>query len=72
MHRQGVEVFTGGGLKTSVDGRDISVDNGDEVPKENPSARRGAIKLEFDCEQCDMDRGLVISQHKGNEFIYWE
>lgn len=38
----------------------------------NPSDRRTGIKMGFDCEQCVADLELVISQHKGREYTYWQ
>lgn len=40
---------------------------------ENPSGRRHAVAVEFDCEGCG-DHGpieLDLSQHKGNTFVTW-
>lgn len=38
----------------------------------NPSLRRGAVSIDFFCEDCGDDPTLSISQHKGNSVLSWE
>jgi hypothetical protein len=40
----------------------------------NPSTRRDGIVIQFQCEHCHGLEGyheLVISQHKGQEYVFW-
>tara|TARA_Y100001937_G_C7106604_1_gene325362 strand:+ start:1277 stop:1618 length:342 start_codon:yes stop_codon:yes gene_type:complete len=40
---------------------------------DNPSPRgRGAIAVEFWCEQCGSDLTFLILQHKGSTFMGWK
>lgn len=42
---------------------------------ENPSPRRGGIKIAFECESCDnagSKQHLNIVQHKGETFLFWD
>lgn len=86
LHQESVEVFVRGdsneyGTHINADysdevtiGSDVTVEDG------NPSARRSGIKISFWCELCDgldgkedtSDAILIISQHKGQEQMYWE
>lgn len=81
LHQSGVEVY----VRHSEDderGHGVSVDySGDVTVSEdassgNPSGRRDGIKIQFECEQCDgagePSNELVVAQHKGNEFVYWQ
>ena len=38
---------------------------------ENPSEKRGAIRITFWCEICNSYPELDIIQHKGNTFVQW-
>lgn len=38
----------------------------------NPSMRRHATVLMFDCEGCHDNPALIINQHKGISFLKWE
>ena len=52
--------------------------NSNDYAVRNPSTRRQGLRITFDCETCgpeDTARGpleLVILQHKGMTYIYWE
>ena len=41
-----------------------------DLPGENPSDRRGAIEILFDCEFCDGVSSLQIIQHKGTTYVH--
>ena len=34
--------------------------------------RRNCVKIEFKCEHCPNFSTLVLIQHKGNTFLYWD
>lgn len=64
-----VEVFErtedAGGLHVTVNG-DVLIDtnmNG------NPSSRRHGLSVHFECESCDGETTLSISQHKGTTYL---
>jgi hypothetical protein len=38
----------------------------------NPSERRGAIVIGFWCETCPARPELVLLQHKGSTYTYWQ
>ena len=38
----------------------------------NPSKYRNGLRIIFDCEHCDAQPRLVMLQHKGQTFSYWE
>lgn len=38
---------------------------------DNPSARRGAVVVSFECERCGPDLELTITQHKGDTQLGW-
>jgi hypothetical protein len=40
--------------------------------KNNPSLRRGGLRITFDCECCPETSRLIVVQHKGNTFVEWE
>jgi hypothetical protein len=37
----------------------------------NPSSRRGAVGILFQCEDCGEEMELAIVQHKGNTYFEW-
>jgi len=37
----------------------------------NPSKRRNAVGIYFECEECGPVGELTISQHKGSTFVEW-
>lgn len=39
---------------------------------DNPSPRRGGIRLKFYCEMCGGSFYLVLAQHKGTTQVLWE
>jgi hypothetical protein len=84
LHQCGVDVFVRHG-EDSPEGQHIDANYGEgvEISKAvsssdgNPSRRRDGIKIQFWCEHCspanqEPHHELVIEQHKGNEFIYWQ
>ena len=40
--------------------------------EDNPSPRRGGIRITFDCECCPKTSRLIVVQHKGSTFVEWE
>ena len=83
LHQHAVEVFDRN-EEDAEDGTHTTADYGDGVHVDqsmsgNPSSRRDGIKIRFWCELCDgwenredAELTLCISQHKGQERIYWE
>jgi predicted RNA-binding Zn-ribbon protein involved in translation (DUF1610 family) len=80
LHAQQVEVYDRGedakqGRHTTVDadadGRGTFSQN--TSLRGNPSMRRGAITIDFYCENCGEDRPLrlALSQHKGCTDVHW-
>lgn len=37
----------------------------------NPSPRRQAVQIKFECENCEEPYYLVLYQHKGNTVVGW-
>jgi hypothetical protein len=80
LHQCGVQVFnrdredaqTGKRVEIEENSR-ITIDSSMEG---NPSCRRDGLRIVFYCEHCHGDDfrrfSLVIEQHKGTEFVYWE
>jgi ribosomal protein L37AE/L43A len=50
----------------------VSRHDNPEDSKNNPSARRHALKIWFSCEECDFRAALNIVQHKGSTLLYWD
>lgn len=82
LHQCGVEVFTRN-AEDSDKGQHVDVDHAGSVEVTNtvsssdgnPSGRRDGIRIKFWCEDChneDDPYELVISQHKGKEFVSWD
>lgn len=82
LHQCRVEVFSRE-EEDSKKGQHVSVDYADgvsvtpEVGSDdgNPSRRRDGIIVKFWCEDCRNKNNpyeLVIQQHKGNEYIFWD
>ncbi|EBG7972363.1 hypothetical protein FJJ57_22140 [Salmonella enterica subsp. enterica] len=44
----------------------------DVYMSDNPSPRRGGIRIKFYCERCEGAFYLVLAQHKGTTQISWE
>ena len=78
MHQRSVEVYN----QSEADDQSVGfeIDRGNNSisiggdPEDNPSGRRGGIRIEFECETCSASNPhhLVVEQSKGNEYIYWE
>jgi hypothetical protein len=43
----------------------------DQTMDGNPSARRGAVVIEFSCEGCGHHSLLEMAQHKGQTLVRW-
>lgn len=57
----------------TTDGRTTMQGTSPSAESDNPSARRGAVCIEFFCETCVSDDllQLAIIQHKGNTYLEW-
>jgi len=71
LHHARVEIFDrkredGEGLHTKVASGVVTIDND---LSENPSTRRGGLKIYFWCEHCSALPTLSIYQHKGCTLI---
>lgn len=72
MHQRDVEVYrrdaedSATGIHAWVRGVDIVTSKSVEG---NPSGRRDAVVLSFECEQCGSKTVLEFTQHKGTEHI---
>ncbi len=73
-HATGVDVFSR--AEDAQEGRRVSVRSKslrtDTDIKQNPSLRRGGIRIFFWCEGCGQTSGLVLCQHKGITLVSWE
>lgn len=72
LHQGAATVFNR--MEDDRDAVGVRVDCRGEVSRSdavNPSPRRDAVTVDFDCEQCDKLLQLCIVQHKGETFLYW-
>jgi hypothetical protein len=58
------------GIHCCVTRDSVSVDK--DAVHENPSERRQATEIMFQCEQCARYSPLAILQHKGHTLVKWE
>jgi hypothetical protein len=78
LHHERVTVFCRGhedndsAHVTSVDMTEATSMSRTSDNTDNPSGRRDGLRIEFSCETCDIRPKLVIFQHKGNTYIFWE
>lgn len=66
LHHHRVEIFDR--REDQPDGLHVVVTTDVRVDTDitgNPSKRRHALKVFFECEQCDAKPVLIVSQHKG-------
>jgi len=69
MHHDDIEIFcrvedAAKGNYFKINGRDGSLALNSDL-KENPSSRRGGLRIKFWCEGCEKFSFLEIAQHKG-------
>ncbi|HEY6194353.1 MAG TPA: hypothetical protein VI504_04860 [Candidatus Eisenbacteria bacterium] len=58
-------------MVTSVRGDGGAFQRMENAQVENPSPRRDAVRIAFECEQCGPGLQLNIVQHKGDTYLYW-
>lgn len=71
LRQLGVTVFN---RQEDIDAPGVLISPAGKVTRsdaDNPSARRDAVLIDFDCESCCASLQLCTVQHKGNTHLYW-